>query len=164
MHAASCCAQLAARAPAPSLYLQPRLMCLRLDGSNRWQSSGIALVNVATVNGAPAATCALSNLDSQAVLVVQYTENNDGGVGTSPPPTTNVTATVTQLAFTVRLPTYSLANFTVAAQAQYVAALKAATNGEESRAHLCSPSCFPSPLSLWLAAFPTPLPPPSRPQ
>ena len=155
-------------------------MCLRLDGSDKWQSSGIALVNLATSNGAPVATCALSNLDSQAVLVVQYSLTNDGAPNTSPPPTTNVTATVTQLAFTIRLPNFTPASFTAAAQAQYAAALKAATSGEagggwpqraggappqqqleESLAHgLAILACC----KARLAASPSPLPHPLRPQ
>ncbi|PRW57378.1 hypothetical protein C2E21_4192 [Chlorella sorokiniana] len=99
-------------------------MCLRLDGTSQWLSSGVALGSIASVNGTTLATCTLSNLDSQAVLVAQYAVGQEGGPGGNGP--ANITVRVTQLQFTVRLPGYTPANFTDAAQAQYIAALKQA--------------------------------------
>lgn len=103
-------------------------MCLRLDGTSQWQSSGITLGGIATVNGTSTASCTLSNLDSQAVVVAQYTVAQQGGPGGNGP--ANLTVRVTQLDFTVRLPSYTPANFTDAAREQYIAALKQAATGE----------------------------------
>lgn len=104
-------------------------MCLRLDSASQWQSTGIALAGIATQNGATTATCTLSSLDSQAVVVAQYTVPQQGGPGGSGP--ANITVRVMQLDFTVRLPGYTPANFSAAAQAQYIAALQRAAKGGE---------------------------------
>lgn len=103
-------------------------MCLRLDGTSRWQSSGVTLGSIATDSGTTTATCTLTNLDSQAVVVAQYTVPQQGGPGGSGP--ANVTVRVTQLEFTLRLPGFTPENFTDTARAQYIAALKQAAGGE----------------------------------
>lgn len=103
-------------------------MCLRLDGTSRWQSSGVTLGSIATDSGTTTATCTLTNLDSQAVVVAQYTVPQQGGPGGSGP--ANVTARVTQLEFTLRLPGFTPETFTDTARAQYIAALKQAAGGE----------------------------------
>ena len=64
----------------PSLPLQST-MCLRLDSSGYWRSDAITLTSV----GSGVAHCALSNLNNQQVVAVQY-EAVEGAVPETPAP------------------------------------------------------------------------------
>eukprot|EP00887_Chlorella_sp_A99_P007763 scaffold20.g7763.t1 len=120
-------------------------MCLRLDAGGAWRSDSIALAGISGASP-PVATCTLSTLDDNQVLVVTYSVP-EGGAGPvdsppppppspppspppRPPPPAEQEVTLPTVTFTAHITTYaSPAAFDQAAQEQYAATIQASISG-----------------------------------